>query len=62
MELVCKCGYVHHDTSKLKIKRELLNRVTTECQICGKRVIIKSVGPTEFKRLSKMQQTSMYRG
>jgi len=60
MDLLCKCGYVHNDTSKLHIKRDPLNRIRHECKICGKKVRIRSVGPAEFKRLIRMmQQTKM---
>ena len=60
MQLVCKCGHIHHDSSKLTIKRNLLNQIRHECQICGKKVRIRSVGPAEFKRLTRMmQQTEM---
>lgn len=51
--ITCKCGYHHHDTEKIIQKRDFAGRLRPECALCGRRIIIRSVSPREYKDLTK---------
>ncbi|MFZ5626112.1 MAG: hypothetical protein ACOY3H_02115 [Bacillota bacterium] len=56
--ITCKCGYQHHDTSKIINKRDLHGRLRPECAICGRRIIIRSVSQREYKDLLSRNRAS----